>query len=215
MSYVNDNINPPNHNGVIPTGTRIELRLGCEDLYVKAEAGWRAYVRDRKLDEHGFEMIFIEWDRTYWRYQPGQSDGWAFPNHFNVVGLNRKPEPGEKVEDPQIDLQQMADDLTSLIDPEPDPDVCEGCGEVHTDEDRREAYVDILADAATLAAEGEGFALVLVANSEDEDGNPRMQPQFFSLALSDKARVMIESQLVDVAQGIIQDMNIDRLRDHE
>src|SRR4051812_35148617 len=67
-----------------PPNALVELKAGPDDLYQNATAGSRGYVKQSREDEHGFDMIYVEWDKTDWRYN-GQPDGWLFESHFDIV----------------------------------------------------------------------------------------------------------------------------------
>lgn len=68
----------------IPANSVVELTTEAESLYQKASAPARALVKQCQVDEYGFDKIYVEWDRDYWRHN-GESDKWAYASHFNVV----------------------------------------------------------------------------------------------------------------------------------
>lgn len=71
-------------------GHRIELLPAMQHLYEDAIAGSRGWAKDVKVDDLGFPLVYIEWDRDHWKYQ-GQEDGWTFQSHFRIIGY-REPE---------------------------------------------------------------------------------------------------------------------------
>src|SRR5574338_1211558 len=64
----------------IDVGTKVELRPEMAGVYAKATAGSVGTITGVKEDE-GFDMVYIEWDKTHWRYN-GEPDGWTFESHF-------------------------------------------------------------------------------------------------------------------------------------
>jgi hypothetical protein len=183
---------------VPPVRSVVELRPGLEDLYSGAKAGWRGVVKGHKVDE-GYDLIYIEWDRDYWRYDPtvDQPDGWTYPSHFEVVDqLAATPEQfaAEMIHRAEHDAERgMA---------------CEHCRTKH---EPRDEYLEVLHDAAAQAAQGEGFALFFVQR-EDEGDNFRVYPSVVSACLTDEAAALIEAQVVQIAQNAIEKYMIDHLK---
>jgi len=72
----------------------VQLKEGFDnlDLYRGVDAGATGWVRDKKTDFDGFEMLFIEWDQTNPVYA-GEADKWVFESHFEM--LSRKVDVGE------------------------------------------------------------------------------------------------------------------------
>jgi hypothetical protein len=62
----------------------VALNRSAEELYKKASAPARAFVREAKTDELGYEKIYVEWDRNHWRHGD-ENDCWAFASHFTVL----------------------------------------------------------------------------------------------------------------------------------
>jgi hypothetical protein len=64
----------------------VKLKEGYDetDMYRNVSSGATGWVRDRKVDDYGFSMIFIEWDETNPKYA-GEMDKWVFENHFEIL----------------------------------------------------------------------------------------------------------------------------------
>lgn len=70
----------------IPVNAIVELTSEAEELYQKASAPARAFVKQNQVDEYGFDKVYVEWDRDHWRHN-GESDKWAYASHFKVIKL--------------------------------------------------------------------------------------------------------------------------------
>jgi len=70
----------------IPVNSYVQLKDGFDetDMYRSVDAGATGWVRDRKIDDYGFAMIFIEWDEANPKYA-GEIDKWAFESHFKIL----------------------------------------------------------------------------------------------------------------------------------
>jgi hypothetical protein len=75
----------------------VALNTSAEGLYKSASAPARAFVREAKTDELGYEKIYVEWDRNHWRHGD-ENDCWAFASHFTVL---EEPEAGSEL--PEFD----------------------------------------------------------------------------------------------------------------
>jgi hypothetical protein len=73
-------------NRKIQVNSYVKLKKGFDetDMYRRVDAGATGWVRDRKIDDDGFSMIFIEWDETNPNYA-GEVDKWVFENHFEIL----------------------------------------------------------------------------------------------------------------------------------
>lgn len=60
-------------------GDIVELTEGNEDFYLGVLPESMGIIKDRKTDDEGFELFYIEWsDEEY-------EDGWTFASHFRIV----------------------------------------------------------------------------------------------------------------------------------
>lgn len=173
------------HNTEIPIGSRVELRSGCDELYRFAVAGSRGVVRDHKTDELGFPLIYIEWDKDYWRYT-GEPDGWTFPTHFRVI------------EEPPNLLQDQIKKAKARRDEER----CPHCGHEQDEAVRRaEEYLDVVQAAATDAVTADGF-LIITVNEHPHPSLPGVvvvDPTIYSASMSEEAEQALLAQLAHLA----------------
>ncbi len=127
-------------------GTVVELLPGREEVYQRALAGSRGTIRASKLDDYGFEKVYIEWDKDHWRYNE-EPDGWTFASHFKEAeGI-----------DLHEDLTGVDDYEVPLIIPE------EGQG------DQIGEYLDSMMEAFDKASESDGFYLITMRREIDSD----------------------------------------------
>lgn len=187
---------------VPPLGALVELRPGLERFYNGAKHGWRGMVKDHKVDD-GFDLIYVEWDRSYWRFDPSssQKDGWSYPAHFDVVG--------QKSATPEQFAAEMVAEAANQ--PAEDEDTCPTCGLPHTAEDRHATYLQVLSEAANEAAEGEGFALFFVQRERDGD-EVVIRPFMISACLTNEGQALVEAQIVQVADTYTRKFMIEYLR---
>lgn len=165
----------------IPLHSRVALVDGAESVYAFALAGTEGWVRDRKKDEDGFEMVKVEWDRDHWRYN-GQPDCWTFTDHFKVVG---PPEPFD--EDGEGESKELEPPASA---------------------DQLENYMDTLTQAMDAASEGEGFFVLTVRRvpNPESPGEILYVPQLFSHSTSEAASILLDIQLAECAAQTYEEM---------
>lgn len=129
------------------TNTYVELLPGCEEVYDKAMAGSRGWIRMRETDDFGFNKVFIEWDKDHWRYN-GEADMWTFSSHFKVA------EHYPDLTHPQVDA--------------PVSGPCPDCGEFHEGhDDMIDKYLDDIDAAFDQAAESDAFVFISLRREID------------------------------------------------
>lgn len=142
----------------LPEGTYVELKDGCDEVYVLAWAGSRGTITAHDTDEHGFDRVYIEWDKDHWRYN-GELDGWTFASHF---------EPVDPVDTAPKELPKGPDLMEAPEDPEAmmmgAPPVWEG--------EHMETYIDSMMHSFDRAAESDGFVLITMKRGENEEMGP-------------------------------------------
>ncbi|WP_028058363.1 hypothetical protein [Candidatus Solirubrobacter pratensis] len=186
-------------------GLTVEVTESGADFYVVATAGWRGTVVDAKVDEDGFEMIYVKWDRDHWLYRPGQEDGWTYPSHFHVV---RAPSVKDFVED-AIE-REAAEQVLDLDNPIGANDVCPGCGGNHEQENRD--YLRALFEHAVEEARGsEGFVLMWITK-EQVHGVVDMYPNRISAAMDQNSVDLLEAEAMELGQEVLQKSIRERMR---
>lgn len=171
----------------IPIHSRVALKNGVEDVYALAVPGTEGWVRDHKIDDDGFAMVAIEWDKDHWRFN-GQPDGWTFADHFKVIGTP----------DPPMEQGSMSDD--ELLDPRPS-------------DEQIEMYIDTISDAMDTAAESDGFFMLAVRSMPNPD-NPSetvFVPTVIMQALTQEAEIILDVQLMDCANTTYQQIALSLL----
>ena len=76
----------------IDSYVKLKEDFASTDMYQNVDAGATGWIRDRKIDFDGFEMVFIEWDESNPKYA-GEKDKWTYESHFEVIkqeDLNEK-----------------------------------------------------------------------------------------------------------------------------
>lgn len=143
-------------DAVINIGDRVSLRGQYEVVYQAAYAGSEGWVRDTKVDDDGFEMVYVEWDKNHWRYA-GEIDIWTFASHFRVIP-DPEPLPAPKESEP-----------APVPEPEPEHPLCLDCGHRHPaalDDARWNDYFSTLSEGAEKAADADNFILITVAPTD-------------------------------------------------
>ena len=84
-------------NNKIKVNSYVKLKNGFDeiDVYRNVDAGATGWVRESKVDDDGFAMIFVEWDESNPKYA-GEMDKWAFESHFEMI--SEKYEDGKAAE---------------------------------------------------------------------------------------------------------------------
>lgn len=172
-----------------PLHARVALRPGADTVYLMAVAGTEGWVRDHKVDNDGFEMVKIEWDKAHWRYN-GQPDGWTYAEHFKVIGP------------PQPEAPPAREEPT----PEPEDEVIAKLPD--SSDDEVESYIDELSEAMEAASEGEAFMMITVKKAPHPE-NPNetvYMPSIFQANTSKEAAMLLDIQLAECASASYQEM---------
>lgn len=101
-------------NRRVSINSYVKLKEGFNetDIYRGVDAGATGWVREKKIDDDGFSMIFVEWDETNPKYA-GEMDKWTFENHFEV--LSEKYDK-EKAAEKYIENIRLATDAALASD---------------------------------------------------------------------------------------------------
>lgn len=163
--------------------TKVELLPGCDEVYRYAVAGSRGTIRKVKEDEFGFPLVYIEWDKTHWRYN-NEPDGWTFASHFKTI------EEDDPVAEQIAKAQKRRDD-----------ERCEHCGAEHSAEVREaEKYLDAVQSAMYSAVSSDGFLLITLTQEPlDALGFVGYVPAIYSASLSPGAAKALEEHALRLA----------------
>ena len=129
----------------IPVNAIVELTSEAEGLYQKASAPARAIVKQKQVDEYGYDKVYVEWDRDHWRHN-GESDKWAYASHFKVV---RYPCQDLQDEDEYPFEEQF----------------------ISEEEAKLQSAID---SAAIIASDGEGFMLISLERDQRGELYPKI-----------------------------------------
>lgn len=188
------------HNEPIAKGTLVELLDQYSDVYPQSPSGARGWVRSRREMDRRETEVFIEWDKSHWRYH-GERDGWTFEHHFRPVDDTI----------PSLGLDRILADAQDRVD----EDRCSHCGELHLND--QEAYLETLTQAQDAALGADAFFTITLTPVQDGDSTI-YQPVVFAETLNETARQMIETQIIHIAAQIFETDMIDRvnsLEDHD
>jgi hypothetical protein len=170
---------------LIPVGSRIALKDGMDKVYVYALPQAEGWVRDHKVDNDGFPLVYVEWDKDHWRYN-GQKDGWTFQEHFDVKErAENTTEPKPSLED--FLAQMKGDDPPQITD------------------EQAEEFFDELSEAFEHASEGEGYFVIAVRRKKI-DGADVLYPEIFAGSLSEEAGLLMDAQIAQIAAASYQEM---------
>jgi hypothetical protein len=59
-------------------GDIVQLKEDHESFYAHAQPEAEGIVKDKKVDDSGFDLIYVQWFDT-------EEDGWTFSSHFEVI----------------------------------------------------------------------------------------------------------------------------------
>lgn len=168
----------------------VELLDQYTDVYPRSVSGARGRVRMRREMPQVEPEIFIDWDKTHWRYH-NETDGWTYEHHFRPVDISVPSDP-----DPSL-METILDDASDQLDAER----CPECGGFHPAESD---YLDTLMQSQEAALASDAF-LTITLSPRQEGEFVVFEPEVFSAALNPTARDMIAMQLVSMAAQLYQD----------
>lgn len=185
----------------IEVGTKVELRPEMAGVYKRASAGSVGIVADLKVDE-GFPMVYIEWDKSHWRYN-GEPDGWTFESHFKPTNQTNLL---KALEDPKGFSERVIDRVGQTFDA--------------TQEDYArvlDGYLEQLNEVVNLLSESNGF-IVLASRDEVHPEDPEKQiivPYVYGGFLDQESMILLETQMMqmtgnaqmELAQQILRQLN--------
>lgn len=174
----------------LPLHSRVALKDGADNVYVYALAGTEGWVRGHKVDDEGFDLVKIEWDKTHWRFN-GQPDGWTFASHFYVVGPPSPPEHKEEEKEDDMKLPEMP-----------------------ASEDEMDEYMDTLTEAMDAASESEGFVVFTIRRVPNPDNPSEIMfiPGLFTHSVSKEAGMLLDIQLAEAASTSYQELIIQMMQ---
>lgn len=174
----------------LPINSRVELIPGMEDVYFNAVAQSKAVVRKRKVDEDGFPMIFVEWDRDDWRYN-GERNGWTLESHFRMVDEEAEPPQDE------IDASPTANWVVRALE------------EVADEAKEESEYTQEMESALELLLESNSFMLIVTKRLGHN--NEIIVPAVISGSKDQTGHHLLEAQLLQIAAAAFMDKSFGML----
>jgi hypothetical protein len=101
----------------LPIDSIVELKGDVADIYARAYPGSKAIVRKGRIDEDGFSLVYVEWDKDDWRYN-GQTDGWTYTNHFKYLEMapKKKKSTKAKATKPKTTAPTEASEVVEVVE---------------------------------------------------------------------------------------------------
>lgn len=191
---------------LLPEDCRVSLKNSVDNVYLYALVESQGWVREQKIDDDGFHLVYIEWDKDHWRYN-GQPDGWTFADHFNVIGPPEprvvEPEQIEPEEEPQVTINGInLPDFLAQLTTAPEPEI-EG-----EEEEPGDLYMKELMEAMDAASGAEGFIMISIRRAANPE-NPQeliFVPVVHTNSLTEEAHVLLDVQLAECASQSYQEM---------
>lgn len=169
--------------------TMVELLDQYSDVYPRSPTGARGWIRGKRQLSKSDPEIYIEWDKTHWRYQQ-ERDGWTFEHHFKPVQ--------------DIDLHEILADAQRQVESERCPD----CGRDHQ---APQEFLELLMQAQEKALGSDGF-FIITLTPKVADGVTIYEPEIFSHTLTDAAECMIKAQLAYFTSQLYAQSAVETIR---
>jgi len=186
------------------TGQRVRLKSeGQDNLYAWAFPGSEGWVRDAQLDDMGYPMIYVEWDKNHWTYN-GEANRWTFESHFELVEENMEEKKPEEFDDLLKQFQEFLIAKKKADEPEPEPARGDSLSE----------YKERLGRAIEVAKAADSFLIITVTREypDGPEGIPLLVPDVVNSYQSPEAGYLLESRLSALAAMSHQDMALDAIR---
>lgn len=168
----------------------VELQDRYSNVYPLSPSGARGWVRARREMPKNDPEVFIEWDKSHWRYH-GEKDGWTFEHHFRPV----EDEVASIENAPNIMEQILAEAKRKI-----EEDRCPNCGGFH---DQQDEFLTTLHEAQDAALGSDGyFIITLTPRTQGE--YTVYEPQIHTQVLNETAQQLIEAQLVHIAVQLFE-----------
>lgn len=168
-------------------GQRVELIPGREGVYKSAVAGSQGVIKHRKVDDEGFPMVFVEWDKSHWRYA-GEDDGWTYESHL-------RPLKGVEFFSVLENREEFLAEMFTRIDDADSPEYAD-------------AFLKNMNAAITLLADCDGFFVLGMKQEPDPEDSERtvIVPYIHSGFLTEEIMALLEAQIVGLAAMSFQEM---------
>ena len=172
---------------------RVRIKDTVTHMYPHARVWSEGTVMKRKHDDHGYPVIWIEWDKDHWAYS-GEEDRWVLEAHFDVVENTMAEEDKPDFMDALWELlKEHRKDSDKEEEPEPKPDP-RPTGPL--------TYEEILDKGYDAASKGDAYVLI-VASSEVFNETEVVIPRIYLHSKSDASALLLDAAMADyVAQAM-------------
>lgn len=164
-------------------GERVSLKPEASEIYPMARGYMEGIIDRHELDDLGYPMVWIKWDRKHWAYN-GEADGWTMEAHFNPV-------KEEKVVPEGFDMNEFAKMVAKHL--QSNDDVKKEDTHEPTHEDmfsvERERAIETLREPTTSA-----FIVIAVESIDD-----KMIPSIYKADVRESAKVFVDMTMGDLA----------------
>jgi hypothetical protein len=181
---------------------RVRIKGDLTHMYKHARVYNEGVVKDKMHDDHGYPLIFIEWDKDHWAYS-GEPDRWVLESHFDKV---EEKMAAEDKPDFMEALAKLMEQYRSKDNVNEDPRPTEAMG-----------YDELLNKASDDARDGLAF-IMIVASPESYRGSEMIIPHIYTESKRLDAALLLDATAADyVAQSFARLMTegIQALRDDE
>lgn len=192
---------------------RVRLKPDGQDaLYTKACAGSEGWVRRQKVDDLGYPMVWIEWDKDHWTYN-GEPDRWAMEAHFDPIQEAKMSEQDSSEDFANFQRFQeflrwqenQVSGQDKPVEKEPEPKQAE---------ETVEEEFDQAIDAAIASSRAsDAFILIGISREEREDQSlPKLTPFVIMAAKTPASSMLANLQLGHLASVALENLTVDAIQ---
>lgn len=160
-------------------GSTVQLKNSASEIYNNVYGGSTGFVQESKIDEYGFERVYIVWNSEDWRFQ-NAPPGWAYASHFTL----KEPPPAKTPRPKRItkkDLQKRQE---------------------------LDAYMAELQKGVEALAGSEGFILFVAKRVPVEDDQTMVTPEVYAASHTQDADAVLGITLAEHMASTFEEMTM-------
>jgi hypothetical protein len=182
-------------------GSRVRLKEGFDLVYPMSFPGAEAIIGAYTIDPEKYERIFVEWDKSHWRYNY-ERDMLTYASHFEVIA------PPEV--EPEIVPELPEPAVNASAHPEASPEFLKRLMAAAEEEIGDESLVDQFASVLSKATEtmADGTAFMLVTVSPEPGGSGKLAPYFFSAMLDNESAHAAQLAFAQIAGDVLKSLSM-------